>query len=254
MKAKVQAVIEVARLNVGARSQPNKNNSYAALSGHPGQAWAGSFMDSVLRNAGEFTQPSLISTVSALAEYTRAGRIFPSPLPGDLVFYAFSTDGDFAQPHVGLVTDTRDWKRKRVFSAVEGQTASGLKRGPQEDDGVYERLRHETDVLVFVRPRYGAKAKKARGDNGKVVTGQVHMLQPGKRNGQVLRMQQALHLTVGAGGMTRGLFDDATVSAMRRYQLRIGYTASEATGTPTVQTLQRLAFDSQNVFLTAPVQ
>lgn len=205
-----------------------------------------------MREAGENDQPSLISTVSALAEYHRLRRIFPSPRPGDIVFYAFSTDGDFSHPHVGLVTETRDWKTARTFKAVEGQTASGLKRGPQDEDGVYERTRREVDVLAFVRPRYGKKRKKAPKSNGKVITARIDMLQPGKLNGHVLRLQQALHATVGASGMKRGLFDEATASAVRRYQLRIGYTASEATGVPTVPTLQRLALETQYAYLRAP--
>ena len=254
MKANVQAVLDAAQAQVGARSQPLRNNAYAAQVGHPGSAWAGSFLETVMRDAGEYSQPSLISTVSALAEYTRLGRIFPSPRPGDIVFYAFSTDGDFSQPHIGLVTDVGEWKTARSFKAIEGQTASGLKKGPQENDGVYERTRYAVDVLAFARPRYGVKSKKTPKVNGTGIAARIHLLQPGKLNGDVMRMQQALHATVGATGMKRGLFDAATASAVRRYQLRIGYTASEATGVPTVPTLQRLAMETQYAYLDAPVE
>ncbi len=243
MKVQVQNLIDQARSHVGNRSRAQKINPYGAAVGQDGQAWAGSFLEVVFRESGEKGQPNLVSTTAALGEFTRSNRIFRVPKAGDLVFYNFSTDHAFAQLHIGLVTDVSKWKKTGAFRVVEGQTASGLPKGPQESDGVYERTRYGTDVLAFARPKYGKTLTVSVPDTGPFV--QPANVQPGKRGKSVVLLQSALNDAVGAVGMLRGTFDAPTVSAVARFQRYIGYTGERANGQPDETTLRRLALETK---------
>lgn len=242
-QARIENVVAHARDHIGERSRVNKVNPYGAQVGYDGQAWAGSYLEMVMRWAGERGLPSLVSTASALSVFHREGRISVSPQVGDIVFYAFSTDHQFAQPHIGLVTDVSQWKLNGAFRAVEGQTASGLPRGPQENDGIYERTRFSTDVLAFARPAYGDTEITEEPESG-VPAVRPAQFQPNKVSKACVYLQTALHETVGARGMTRGKFDAATRSAVAAYQRRIGYVGDAASGLPDGTTLRRLAADT----------
>ena len=91
-RARVDALIETAREHVGYRSRAMRVNQYGQRLGLDGQPWAGIFLETVMRDAKELTQPSLVHTASALAAYARAGREFRVPKVGDLVFYAFASE------------------------------------------------------------------------------------------------------------------------------------------------------------------
>lgn len=237
--------METARKHIGYRSRAQKVNTYGAKLNMDGQAWAGAFLETVIRESGERGLPSFTSTTAALREFTRSNLLFRVPRVGDIVFYAFSTDNPLGQPHVGLVTDVSRWKADGLFKAIEGQTESGLPRGPQEADGVYERIRYATDVLTFARPNYN-------GETGKTVHNstapfiRVPNVQPGKTGKSVVLLQQALADAVGASGMIKGKFDNATASAVAAYQRRIGYL--NANGVPDVTTLSRLAYDTRGQY------
>jgi hypothetical protein len=217
--ARVDALIETAREQVGYRSRAMRVNQYGARLALDGQPWAGIFLETVMRDAKELTQPSLVHTASALAAYARAGREFRVPKIGDLVFYAFPSESGFGQPHIGLVTDVTDWKITGSFKAIEGNTASGLSKGPQDPDGVYERTRFSTDVLTFVRPKYESIG-------GKVMPQAELSIHPShitrKNVKAITAIQLALADTVGARGLTKGVPDAAMKSAVQAYQRRIG--------------------------------
>lgn len=145
--------VELARKLTGYRSHPNRESVFGRETGYPGQPWAGSFVHEVLREAG-LLETAMISTTDALAWYMARNRVSTvDPQPGDIVFYAFPSTGEFSQPHIGVVTETDRYKTTGEFRAVEGETGSGLSRGSRDRDGVFERLRYQPDVLGFVRPR-----------------------------------------------------------------------------------------------------
>jgi len=247
--ARVDALIETARTHEGYRARAQRVNQYGAQLGVDGMPWAGAFLESVMREAKELTQPSLVHTASALAAYVRAGREFRVPKVGDLVFYAFSTDGQFTQPHIGLVTDVSNWKTEASFKAIEGQTDSGLSKGPKDADGVYERRRYSTDVLAFVRPKY--EDLRASGPMSET---KIHpsTVQPFKRvsSKNLVAIQKALAETVGAQGMSKGFFDPSTRSAIKAYQRRIG---APDNGMIDAAFLSRLALDTNFVHFTPDI-
>jgi hypothetical protein len=196
-----------------------------------------------MRQADERQLPHLSDTASALAVFTRKGQISVSPQPGDLVFFGFSTAGAFGQPHIGLVTDVSRWKTDGAFRAVEGMVNSGLPRGPQEYDGVYERTRYAVDVLAYARPVYGDTEIPEEPESG-VPTVRPAQFQPGKTNKAVIQLQTALHEVNGAVGMTRGKFDTPTRQAVAQFQRSIGYVGERANGTVDATTLRRLGIST----------
>ena len=232
-----ETVIETARQHVGYRSRAQRVNQYGAQLGSDGMPWAGAFLEIVMREAREHTLPNLNNTASALAEFTRLNRNFRVPQVGDLVFYGFNTDGPFTQPHIGIVTDVSKWKTDGMFKAIEGQTASGMPKGPQESDGVYERRRYATDVLTFVRPKYGVTTKQGAMSEFVVHPSDVHR----KSGKAITAVQLALADAVGAQGMAKGVADGHWVSAVQAYQRRIG---AQPTGIVDEVFLARLSLDT----------
>lgn len=239
-QATVDAVLQQARSHLGYRSRAQKVNIFGSAIGHDGQAWAGSFLEFVMRQEMQLDLPNLTATASALAEFVRNRQTVENPRPGDLVFYGFSTDHPFAQPHIGIITDVTDWKQNGTFKAIEGQTTSGLARGPQEADGVYERTRFTTDVLLYVRPEYRTAVVPQEPEKG-VPYVRPTMFQPNKVSKNVVLLQTALADTVSARGMIKGKFDPATRAGVAAFQRRIGYVGDAANGIPDLVTLRRLA-------------
>lgn len=198
--------------------------------------------------------PSTISTASALAELIADGRNFRVPRVGDLAFYAFGT-GPFSQPHIGLVSGVADYARTRSFTAIEGQVSSGMPRGNQDANGVFERTRFESDVLLFARPEYTEITAK---DTDDVI--QANRPESWVRTGMFLygkldtaksnpteRVQLALAATVGLHEAERSRYDAPTRAAYARWQRRCGLTGADASGMPDKDTLQRLGTET-NLF------
>ena len=231
-------VIEASTAYVGLRSRAFKSNGFGAKAGFDGKPWDGSFLDAMFREAKTSIGVSLVSTTAALAFFHRTNRVYWNPKRGDIAFFAWSTDDDgFGQPHVGLVLDARDWKKNRRFLAVEGQTNSGQPRAHQENDGVYERARFESDVFAFARPSYKTTISY-KGDISKTVL-RPSMVTFGRSTPQTALLQRALAVAVGASGFQRGTFDSRTRSAVMRFQKECGLIS--ATGVPDSLTLGRLA-------------
>jgi hypothetical protein len=241
----INRVLERADSYKGFRSRANRVNDFGAGVRQNGKLWDGAFLETVFFEEKISPGTSLTSTAAALAFFTRTNRIYPVPRVGDIVFYAWSSDDDgFGQPHVGLVAEVRDYKKSSTFCAIEGMTNSGLPRGPQESDGVYRRVRFGTDVLAFARPLYGELTATVNVSDISVSRPVLKPsnFQPGKSSAGTVLLQLALHETVGAANLTRGVFDEQTASAVRAYQRLIGLLP--ATGTVDDLTLVRLARDT----------
>ena len=245
-KNRVDRLLLVASSQIGYRSRAAKVNVYGAALGTDGQTWAGSFIETVLRDSGELGLPNLNHTTSALAEFIRTGRNFRVPKRGDLVFFGYSTDGPFTQPHVGIVTDVSGWRADGVFRAISGQQQMPAAKGPKESDGVYERTHFSTEVLAFIRPKYNYTPKSVEPANVPIF--RPAQFQPGKVSKATITLQTALNRVNGATGMKRGLFDAPTRAALAAYQRKIGYGSDSATGLPDTVTLKRLAFDTDYVY------
>jgi hypothetical protein len=155
-----EELIERARTHLGYRSRPLRDSYYGKLTGSPNQPWAGSFIQVLLAEMPEAASayryaPYHAKTSQALSFYIAHRRLHSgerrAPRPGDLVFFRTDNREGFEQPHIGIVTDVTHWKTARIVRVIEGETATGLKRGPQEADGVYERSRDDWDILGFTR-------------------------------------------------------------------------------------------------------
>lgn len=214
-------VIEHAKSYTGTISRASKVNGFGQTTGMNGSSWDGSFLETVFRETGTDAGTSLTSTAGALAYYHRVNRVYSKPRPGDIVFFAWSTDtvDGLGQPHVGLVSevDKTAWKRYGKFRTVEGQIDSGTPRGRQEQDGVYSRTRYATDVIGFARPAYTETVTVPL--PGELPAFTVGQFKSGKG---LIAAQRSLHVLVGASGMEPGKLDGATVSAVRRFQAERG--------------------------------
>ncbi len=246
--------VELARKMLGYRSHPNRESAFGRATGYPGQPWAGSFIHEVLREAG-LLETAFISTTDALSVFVKSNRVFQeNPAPGDVVFYSFPSTGSFGQPHVGLVTDTAHFKESGSFRAIEGETASGLSRGSQDVDGVFERLRHRSDVIGFVRPREPRPLDLRHVVDPSVVP-QVRPSNFGNRSPlrgtATTAVQFALFETTGFNQFAEGAWDAQTRSVFEQFLRSVGHY--EPVGqVPTDEQLRLLGEASLNRHFTTP--
>ena len=241
--ARVEAIIKHAETYLGMRSRAMRSNGFGSAVGYEGSTWDGSFIETVLRETETGGVPALTSTTSALAEFVRDRRIFDKPQVGDIVFFNFSTASTFGQPHVGLVTDVERWHDLGQIKTIEGETSSGMPKGPQDPDGVYRRTRFESDVAFFARPTY--RARDILPDKDAVqpkVLVDYTMFQVGKQSIGVRKVQEALFDVQGSDHFLEGTWDKYAVSATARYQRSIGNI--HANGIMDNATLHRLAKDT----------
>lgn len=253
-KASEPLSVELARKFTGYRSHPNRESAFGRETGYPGQPWAGSYVHEVLREAG-LLETALISTASALGWYSARNRVFhENPEPGDLVFYAFPSTGFIGAPHVGLVTETVLYTETGVFRAIEGETASGLSRGNQDSDGVFERTRYSTDVLGFVRPR-APKPTDLRNLPDPSTVPVVRPTNFGKRSPARERaataVQYALFDAIGTDTFEPGAWDGLTRSAFEAFLRSVG-VYEEVGDLPSDVQLQILGEFTLNRYFTTP--
>jgi hypothetical protein len=167
-------------------------------------------------------------------------------------------------PHCGIVTDVREYAATGKFLTVEGNIDNGHPRYEFDyKDGVYQRVRHQTDVLMFARvaPQLPDKlltniAKMFRGRRTLIESQQIQeaakeqlkvepeMIKPPRRNKQIEIVQLALSNVVDLKDAKRGSWDMTTINAFARYQRNIGHVGDDADGIPDIHSLQRLARDT----------
>lgn len=238
-------------------------NRFSATVGYNGLPWSGAFIDVVARECG-LELPACVYTPNALAAFVRTRRLHTKPQEGDLVFFNFSSEmaaSSFAMPHIGIVTDVRQFKSTGKFLSLEANVSNGTSNG-SDRDGVYIRIRHAADVIAFARPKFDGSgphpgklltkllkfiSKEARLEAAtieqaarekKTIPGNA--IRPGARNRHIEVVQLALGVTVGLTGAARGHWDAATTNAFTNFQRRIGYVGTDANGDPNPGTLKRL--------------
>lgn len=240
-----QRLIDEARAACGYRALPGLGSTYGQASGYPSQPWDGSFVTVTARKVG--LDIPATQTATALTQFTTARRMYSNPKPGDIVFFAFSVNGQFGQPHVGIVTDTSQWRSHGKFSAVEAQVSSGLPKSTNSDNGVFERVRYSTDVIGFGRPKFRVSPFIRKTAYGAIIgkTGYpevaVRNIGYGKSNRWIEIVQSALATQVPLTGAVRGKFDNQTRSAYSCFQRQIGKVGTDANGVPDEESLQLLA-------------
>lgn len=262
MKKPAHPAVEGAQNYLGYTSRPDKRSMF----GPPGLNWDGAFVDAIFKDL-MYEVPSHQHTAAALAFYVRSGRIFQDPQPGDIVLFAFAP-GPGHQPessHIGIVSDVSSWKSDRIFRSIEGQVSSGQPKSTQEENGVYERTRHESDVIGFARPkklkRPGLLATSHIGDGG-LVPGKdpgsgIPVIHPGqllkclsansaaaagpknREAVEIIQIALSQHPGVKLKNADRGIFNlksRRALSAFQRFNGRIN-----PDGLPDVETLEQLA-------------
>ena len=223
---------------VGYTASADRNNIFGERLGMNGQPWDGMFIDVVARETGLSLPAHTFPTV-ALADYIGSGFFHVRPQRGDIVFLITSAVMDFGSPHVGIVTDTSRHAIDGTFETVEGMTSTGLPKGIQIDNGVYKRIRHESEVIGYGRPRFVTVApKEILPTVPEVVSAQV---KPGIKHKNVEVVQLALSSVTGVRGLPRGHFDKRSQLAFAKFQRLIGYPPSLATGAPDFKSLNALA-------------
>lgn len=272
--AKLELFLATARKYIGYQSELLGRNAFGHKVGYDSGPWSGAFIDVVAREAG-LNLPSFTYTPAGLAEAIRSGNVSRRPKPGDIVIFNFSSIGTqgsaasaFNMPAAGIVTDVRELRTNGRFLSIEGNVT-----GPtsyQDKDGVHQRIRHLTDVVIFCRPEefQGSVArrisqlltnlvKKLRGQltdkletkgleelTSQPETVRLRNFKPGTRNRSIEVIQLALSQVTDLQGAERGKWDAASTAACARFQRNIGRVGPEATGALDIRTLERLSKDT----------
>lgn len=228
-------IVSEAKRHVGYRAQPNRQSAFQ-LAGYTGKPWCGTFIDRVLHDAfGDFAEVRFVSTVTALAYYVRANRVYMKPRLGDIVFFNFSTDTQqpFEQPACGVVIELG---KNGSFRTVEAEVSPGAPQGSQLPDGVFERIRYGTDVLGFVRP----KARTVTEPTGERPTVKMSYFDsnPKTKAKAVATVQVALNRVLGTT-FREGKLNGETKSALGAYARRAGWVENRGEiKQPVLQTLE----------------
>ena len=235
MSAKTQylrdSFIAAARDGLGYRANPFKDSVYGTATGYGAQHWDGSFLEVARLKAG-ISGPALTSTTAALAWFTRKNRLYPRPRVGDVAFFAYSTDGDFAQPHIGLVTAV---EKHQLFRVIEAQVS--LRSLPEE---VAERLHHTDETIGFGRLDYREVISPT---NPNKPTSHIRISDVlAGHSRSVILVQEALGIAVGMQDAQRGRWDTVTASALWRFQRERGIVHLH--GKPDRVSLERLGTET----------
>lgn len=218
----------------GYRSLPNGHSDYGLAVGYDYRPWDGALVTALLEDSGIDGHP-WNSTASALAHYTRAGRLRKTPKPGDIAVFAYSVTDD-GQPHVGIVTDTSRHGYDGAVKVVEGMVSSGSARETDTPNGVFERIRYAPDFAGFVRLKFRVSAPDPVMPDGRPALRAVSLTS----RLDISLIQSALAATVGLRNANRGKLDRQSQSAYAEWQRQCGRYGADATGTPDTDTLRRL--------------
>ena len=250
-------------------------NMFGQKVGYDSGPWSGAFIDVVARES-QVNIPSFVYSAAGMAECIRTGAISRAPKPGDIAIYNFSSmighePDAFGMPHCGIVTDVQEFTKSGRFVTVEGNTG-----GPGQlstKDGVHQKIRHVTDVVIFCRPGFTNGKLRSRstfyerlmkltdpartrmtGDELKELekaasapsilrlNGEVRY---GDRNKRIELIQLALATVTDLRGCEPGKWDAITGAACARFQRNIGRTGSDVTGLPDIGTLNRLSKETR---------
>ena len=236
--------------------------------------WSGAFIDVVARES-QVNIPSFVYSPAGLAECIRSGAISRAPKPGDIAIFNFSSMSGhepepFGMPHCGIVTDVQEFTKSGRFVTVEGNTEGASTF--TKKDGVHQKIRNVTDVVIFCRPVFSNGKIRSRSTfyerlmrltdpaRTRITGDELAEIQEaartpsilklngeirhGDRNKRIETIQLALATVTDLRGCEPGKWDSITAAACARFQRNIGRTGSDVTGLPDPGTLKRLSKDS----------
>jgi hypothetical protein len=271
----VELFITNAQRYLGYSSEMLGRNMFGQKVGYDSGPWSGAFVDVVARES-QVDIPSFVYSAAGLAECIRSGAISRAPKPGDIAIYNFSSisghePDPFGMPHCGIVTDVQEFTKSGRFVTVEGNTG-----GPGQlstKDGVHQKIRHVTDVVIFCRPAFTNGKIRSRSTfyerlmklfdaaRTRMTVAEMEELKAaasapsilrlngevryGDRNKRIELIQLALATVTDLRGCEPGKWDAITGAACARFQRNIGRTGSDVTGLPDSGTLNRLSKESR---------
>lgn len=247
MTATAQAVLNVARSQLGVIEKQTNRTKFGAWFGWDGVPWCDIFVSycAATAGAGDII-PRSAAVHSRLVKAKAKGLVNRTPSVGALVCFDFDRDGH--ADHIGIVEHVLADGR---ISTIEGNTSSPYyAAGSQVNgDGVYRRNRSQGLVLAYIHPRYAAVTVERPAPNA---TGIRPLVVDGNWGPLTTRhLQLLLHVTP-----VDGVFDRMTVRSMQRWlrqaptgvvgkstktalQHRVGVQADGEIGPLTVRALQR---------------
>ena len=136
-KGTVEAIIEVAKKEIGTIEGPKDNETkYGAWMKVNFQPWCQSFVSWCAHTAGVAKFPKSASTVAASDEFKKQNRWADArnddPTPGDWIYFDFPDDGVNRISHVGLCIKNNG---DGTIQVIEGNT-SGTAKGDQRNGGM----------------------------------------------------------------------------------------------------------------------
>lgn len=268
--AAAELLIKAAQQYLGYTSDLGGRNIFGQKVGYDSVPWAGAFVDVCAKEAG-LQLPSFVQSSAALAEFIRSGNFSRVPKLGSIAVFNFSSSfgpaaSAFGMPHVGIVTDVREFAGTGRFITVEGNVEGTATY--QKKDGVHQKIRNITDVLVFCHPNFNGGPQRSKTFNERLMTwmdrGRTTFngedlsaidaaartpltiklaaeVKHGDRNKRIEIIQLALATVTDLRGAETGKWDSVTAAACSRYQRNIGFVGRDADGLPNLRTLQRLA-------------
>ena len=137
IKGSVEAIIEVAKQELGTIEGPKDNETkYGAWIKVNFQPWCQSFVSWCAMTAGVSKFPKSASTVAASDQFKKEGRWADArnddPTPGDWIYFDFPEDGVNRISHVGLCIKNNG---DGTIQVIEGNT-SGTAKGDQRNGGM----------------------------------------------------------------------------------------------------------------------
>lgn len=147
---KAEKIIKIAEKEIGTTEDPKNTNKskYGKWFGFDGVAWCGMFVSWVYAQAGTplgnvgFLK-GFAGCQTAVAHYKKKDKIVNDPLPGDIVFFDWNTDGRY--DHTGIFVEKID---EKTFVSIEGNTSMTN----QSNGGQVMRRTRKFNNVIFVRP------------------------------------------------------------------------------------------------------
>ncbi|MGA1075243.1 MAG: peptidoglycan-binding protein [Ilumatobacteraceae bacterium] len=228
-------VVRHALGEVGYTEGRNNDNKYAAEVGHANnQAWCGTFVDAMLKRAGQTGEPSSVWTPAGLQAYRRLGRAIDRNGPtraGDIVYFDWQGGtGTSGVDHVGIVVGVRP---DGQVETVEGNTSPSAQGSQSNGGGVYRRVRPRSVIAGFGRPAYSEALPPSNTPPTAEETAafrryaaalniaglrKAGTLKRGMTGPGVAVLQRSLNLAAGQQLNTDGVFGPATDTAVRNLQ------------------------------------
>jgi hypothetical protein len=269
--AHVELFISNAQKYLGYTSEILGRNMFGQKVGYDSEPWSGAFVDVVARES-QVNIPSFVYSAAGLAECIRSGAISRVPKLGDIAIFNFSSmsghEADaFGPPHCGIVMDVQEFTKSGRFVTIEGNTEGPGKHLTK--DGVHQKIRSVTDVVIFCRPAFSNGKIRSRrtfyewlmelfdAARTRITVAELQELKAaasapsiiklnneirhGDRNKRIETIQLALATVTDLRGCEPGKWDQVTASAFARFQRNIGLTGADVTGLPDPGTLNRLS-------------